>query len=172
MFRRNVLLRKEWWEFDPTPEHRSLVLMLYRATLKELLTFKSMRRRSLTAHCRFTYRNRAKVTEKLLIDECIEEARRAVYVLTKHNNYQKTGEYEYDSMFLPKDTGQDVGKFMDEVYDPSVGKQQYSKVSDVVPGREDLHQAENRERVKKHRDLFRQTIKDEDKLFRPPAPPV
>jgi hypothetical protein len=175
LFRRSLIQRLEWWEFQPSADHRSLVLTLYRSTLKELLMFKSVRRKSLTMHCRLTYRRRSKATEKLLVDECVEEARRAVYVLTKHNNFAKTGEFEFDSMYLPKDTGQDVSHFMEETYDPAVAKQHIAKgkaSQDVVPGKEDLHMNETFERQKAAKGMFKSAIRDEDKMFRPPAPPT
>ena len=171
MLRRSFPRWLESWEFVPSADHKALVLSLYRATLKELIVFKSIRRRSLTMHCRLTYRKRARATEKLLVDECVEEARRAVYVLTKHNNMSKTGNFEFDSMYLPKDTGQDVPRYMEEIYDPAVGKQHAAKANDVVPGKEDLHQSDMKARQEHARSMFSSTIREEDHVFRPPPPP-
>lgn len=79
--RDNPQRKLESWEFQPTLEHRAMVVMLYRNILKGLVHFKSVRRRSLIAYVRFALRRRANATKKLLTDECIEESRRAIYVL-------------------------------------------------------------------------------------------
>eukprot|EP00796_Vickermania_ingenoplastis_P008786 gene8786-6173_t len=135
----NANRAKESWEMESTPEHKALVLLLYRNILKGLVTFKSIRRRSLIAYARLTFRRRAAATEKLLVDECIEEARRALYVIGKHHAFTETRQYEYDTMTMPKDTGQDVKTYMEEVYDPEVSRQQFQHFSDVQPGKEHLH---------------------------------
>jgi hypothetical protein len=152
-----------------------------------------------------TFRKRAKATEKLLIDECIEEARRAVYVLQKNHNFTKTREYEFDSMTLPKDTGQNVKQYMEEVYDPEMSRQEFARFQDVQPGKESMHtqrlgpangsiQAMRREGIRPNSTRaaamangadgeplsddedspsnFRIHISDEDKVFRPPPPPM
>lgn len=189
MLRRSALIRREFWEYEPTPEHKSLVLTMYRNVLKGLLNYKSVRRRSMIAHCRMTFRRRGKATEKLLIDECIEEARRTIYILDKHHKLSLTREYEFDSMAMPKDTGQDVKTFMEEVYDPEVSRQQFANVQDVQPGKEQYHQMskqsnENRSsgvaggpnpvnfRTAKSQSDFKNMIKEEDMVFRPPPPPM
>lgn len=168
------------WEMKITPEHRSLVLLLYRHILKSLVHFKSIRRRSLIAHTRLTFRRRANATEKLLIDECVEEARRAMYVLGKHHAFTETRHYEYDSMTMPKDTGQDVKTYMEEVYDPEVSRQQFQHFSDVQPGKEHLHaqklsptsgQHHFGDSSKRYSAGFPTEIKEEDKVLRPPPPP-
>ena len=123
------LNRREYWEYEPTPQHRSLVLMLYRKLLKELLQFQSRRKKSLIAYCRLAFRKRAKATEKLLIDECIEEARRSIYVLDKHNQMGKTKEFKFDDMGLPQDTGQDVKTYMEEVFDPAAARGTYGDLT-------------------------------------------
>lgn len=185
---------RESWEYEQTPEHRSLVLLMYRQTLKGLMDYKSIRRRSLTAYVRMAFRKRGKATEKLLIDECIEEARRAIYVLQKNHNFTKTGEYEYDSMAMPKDTGQDVKGYMEDVYDPEISRQHFGRFQDVVPGQEDLHnqrmgptsgEFQMHRRKEKERGSgddddeeadgignFKTRITDEDKALRPPPPPM
>ncbi|AAZ11427.1 Complex1_LYR-like, putative [Trypanosoma equiperdum] len=171
--------RREVWEFTPTPEHKSLVLLLYRNIIKGLMDFKSVRRRSLIAYCRFAFRRRATATEKLLIDECIEEARRAIYVLEKHHNFTRTHTYEYDSMGIPRDTGQDVATYMEEVYDPELSRQQFQHFQDVQPGREYLHQqrglgpTSGRHHWQQQRSSaeYRVEIREEDKAMRPPPPP-
>ncbi|KAH9584160.1 hypothetical protein LSM04_000608 [Trypanosoma melophagium] len=178
---------KEYWEFTPTPEHKSLVLLLYRNILKGLMHFKSIRRRSMIAYCRFAFRRRALATEKLLIDECIEEARRAIYVLEKHHNFTLTRSYEFDSMGIPKDTGQDVQTYMEEVYDPELSRQQFQHFQDVQPGREYLHQQrglgptsgqhhwwdgkQNGQRQQQSSTGYKVEIREEDKVLRPPPPP-
>lgn len=178
------------WEMEITPEHRALVLLLYRNVLKGLVNFKSIRRRSLIAYARMTFRRRAAATEKLLIDECIEEARRALYVLGKHHAFTETRQYEYDSMTMPKDTGQDVKTYMEEVYDPEISRQQFQHFSDVQPGKEHLHTqrlgpttgvhhfGRNNSAGREDDDengnptgRFKVEIKDEDKAMRPPPPP-
>ena len=126
------------WEYAPSPEHRSLVLMLYRCVLKDLIEFKSIRRKSLLQWTRLAFRRRAMATEKLLIDECIEEARRSVYVLAKHKTFETTQNYDFDAMYLPKDTGQDVKSYMEKIYDPAASKSAYQNIADVQPGMEDL----------------------------------
>ncbi|KEG11573.1 hypothetical protein DQ04_02471000 [Trypanosoma grayi] len=171
--------KRESWEYTPTPEHKSLVLLLYRNILKGLMNFKSVRRRSMIAYCRFAFRRRAQATEKLLIDECIEEARRAIYVLEKHHNFTRTRTYEYDSMGIPKDTGQDVQTYMEEVYDPEVSRQQFQHFQDVQPGREYLHQQRGLGPTSGRHHWQEQTssagykveIREEDKALRPPPPP-
>lgn len=180
--------RKEW-EFEPTPEHRSLILLLYRHLLKGLLQYKSVRRRSMMAYARMITRRRAKATEKLLIDECVEEVRRAIYVLEKHRSFSETREYFFDSMALPKDTGQDVKTFMEEVYDPEVSKQEFAHIQDVVPGKEQYGNqqglgpagsAKGKQQSPeempgtgaKDKFSYRAMIKDEDKAMRPPPPPT
>ncbi|CUG86758.1 Hypothetical protein, putative [Bodo saltans] len=168
---------------------------MYRNTLKGLLEYKSIRRRSLTAYCRMMFRKRGKATEKLLIDECIEEARRSIYVLQKNHNFTKTGEYEFDSMAMPKDTGQDVKAYMEDVYDPEISRKHFGRFNDVIPGQEDLHnqkmgptsgEFQARRRAEEGRSAtddeddehedgitnFKQKITDEDKVFRPPPPPM
>lgn len=170
---------RESWEFAPTPEHKSLVLLLYRNILKGLMNFKSVRRRSMIAYCRFAFRRRAMATEKLLIDECVEEARRAIYVLAKHHNFTLTRSYEFDSMGIPKDTGQDVQTYMEEVYDPEVSRQQFQHFQDVQPGREYLHQQRGLGPTSGRHHWHEQTssadyrveIREEDKVLRPPPPP-
>ncbi|RNF27452.1 uncharacterized protein Tco025E_00314 [Trypanosoma conorhini] len=172
--------KREPWEYVPTPEHKSLVLLLYRNILKGLMNFKSIRRRSMIAYCRFAFRRRAMATEKLLIDECIEEARRAVYVLEKHHNFTITRSYEYDSMGIPKDTGQDVATYMEEVYDPEVSRQQFQHFQDVQPGKEYLHQQRGLGPTSGKHHWQEQTssagykveIREEDKVLRPPPPPM
>ncbi|ORC86461.1 uncharacterized protein TM35_000281770 [Trypanosoma theileri] len=175
--------KKESWEFTPTPEHKSLVLLLYRNILKGLMDFKSIRRRSMIAYCRFAFRRRALATEKLLIDECIEEARRAIYVLEKHHNFTRTRSYEFDSMGIPKDTGQDVQTYMEEVYDPELSRQQFQHFQDVQPGREYLHQQRglgptsgqhhwwDGKDEQKSSTGYKVEIREEDKVLRPPPPP-
>lgn len=169
------------WEMKITPEHRSLVLLLYRQILKSLIHFKSIRRRSLIAYARLTFRRRASATEKLLIDECVEEARRAMYVLGKHHAFTESRQYEYDSMTMPKDTGQDVKTYMEEVYDPEVSRQQFQHFSDVQPGKEHLHSQKLGPASGKHHfgnsssgggnGGFKTEIREEDKVLRPPPPP-
>lgn len=195
MFKLSQRRLRQSWEYEPTPEHRSLVLLMYRNTLKGLLEYKSIRRRSLTAYCRMMFRKRGKATEKLLIDECIEEARRSIYVLQKNHNFTKTGEYEFDSMAMPKDTGQDVKAYMEDVYDPEISRKHFGRFNDVIPGQEDLHnqkmgptsgEFQARRRAEEGRSAtddeddeqedgitnFKQKITDEDKVFRPPPPPM
>ncbi|KAG5485782.1 hypothetical protein LSCM1_07194 [Leishmania martiniquensis] len=166
------------WEFAPTPEHKSLVLLLYRHVLKGLVHYKSVRRRSMIAYARMCFRRRAMATEKLLIDECIEECRRSIYVLGKHHHFTKTGTYEFDSMALPKDTGQDVKTYMEEVYDPEQSRMQFQNFTDVQPGREHLHRqglgptsGPHHWRDQRSSEGFRVEIRDEDKALRPPPPP-
>ncbi|CCD15218.1 unnamed protein product [Trypanosoma congolense IL3000] len=171
---------REAWEFVPTPEHKSLVLLLYRNIIKGLVDFKSIRRRSLIAYCRFAFRRRSMATEKLLIDECIEEARRAIYVLQKHHNFTRTHTYEYDSMGIPRDTGQDVATYMEEVYDPELSRQQFQHFQDVQPGREYLHQqrglgptsGQHHWHEQRSSAEYRVEIREEDKALRPPPPPT
>jgi hypothetical protein len=127
---------REDWEYVPTPEHRSLVLTLYRQTLKSLLNIKSVRKRSLIMYTRLAFRKRAQATEKLLIDECIEEVRRNLMILGKMETMTRTGEYEFDTTGLPKDTGQDVKSYMEEMYDPEVTKQYLMATQDVTPQNE------------------------------------
>lgn len=175
--------------------------MLYRNCLKGLVDFKSVRKRSLIAYCRLSFRKRGKATEKLLIDECIEEARRAVYVLQKNHDFTKSGQYEFDSMTLPKDTGQNVKEYMEEVYDPEMSRQEFARFQDVKPGNEGLHQqrlgpthgpiqkmrldgvrpnstraeAGDEDALGDDSDSpsnFKVRISDEDKVFRPPPPPM
>lgn len=186
MLRRTSFFRREFWEYEPTPEHKSLVITMYRNVLKGLLNYKSVRRRSMIAHARMTFRRRAKATEKLLIDECIEEARRSIYILDKHHRLTLTREYEFDSMAMPKDTGQDVKTYMEEVYDPEVSRQQFAQIQDVQPGKEQYHQmskasaqadksagvAGGNFRMAKHQNDFKSMIKEEDMVFRPPPPPM
>lgn len=191
MLRRSFFMRKEFWEYDPTPEHKSLVITMYRNVLKGLLNYKSVRRRSMIAYARMTFRRRAQATEKLLIDECIEEARRSIYILDKHHRLTLTREYEFDSMAMPKDTGQDVKTFMEEVYDPEISRQQFANVTDVTPGNEQYHQRSKAEankdktagagpggvghsnfRMAKSQGDFKNMIKEEDMVFRPPPPPM
>lgn len=173
------------WEMKITDDHRALVLLLYRHILKGLINFKSIRRRSLISYARLTFRRRAAATEKLLIDECIEEARRALYVIGKHHAFTETREYEYDSMTMPKDTGQDVKTYMEEVYDPEISRQQFQRISDVQPGKEHLHTqglgpTSGPSQFRKNSSggdgggnggAFKIEIKDEDKSLRPPPPP-
>ncbi|KAK7201875.1 hypothetical protein NESM_000254900 [Novymonas esmeraldas] len=166
------------WEFTPTPEHRSLVLLLYRNVLKGLMNYKSVRRRSMIAYARMCFRRRAMATEKLLIDECIEECRRSIYVLEKHHNFTKTGTYEYDSMSLPKDTGQDVKTYMEEVYDPEQSRMQFQNFTDVQPGMEDKHRqglgptaGAHHWKDQKSSEAFKVEIREEDRALRPPPPP-
>lgn len=185
--------RKEW-EFEPTPEHRSLILLLYRHLLKGLLDYKSIRRRTMMAYARMITRRRAKATEKLLVDECVEETRRAIYVLEKHRSFSETREYFFDSMTLPKDTGQDVKTFMEEVYDPEISKQEFAHIQDIVPGKEQYSNQQGlgpagsaKGKVAadeaangtgatgtgaKEKFSYRNMIKDEDKAMRPPPPPT
>ncbi|GET86184.1 hypothetical protein, conserved [Leishmania tarentolae] len=166
------------WEFTPTPEHKSLVLLLYRNVLKGLMNYKSVRRRSMIAYARMCFRRRALATEKLLIDECIEECRRSIYVLEKHHNFTKTGTYEFDSMTLPKDTGQDVKTYMEEVYDPEQSRIQFQNFTDVQPGKEHLHRqglgptsGSHHWKDQRSSEGFKVEIRDEDKALRPPPPP-
>lgn len=166
------------WEFTPTPEHRALVLLLYRNVLKGLVNYKSVRRRSMIAYARMCFRRRAMATEKLLIDECIEECRRAIYVLEKHHNFTKTGNYEFDTMTMPKDTGQDVKTYMEEVYDPEQSRMQFQNFTDVQPGKEHLHRqglgptsGAHHWKDQKSSEGFKVEIRDEDKALRPPPPP-
>lgn len=168
---------RESWEFTPTPEHKALVLLLYRNVLKGLIHFKSVRRRSLIAYARIIFRRRATATEKLLIDECIEEARRALYVLGKHHAFTHSREYEFDSMTMPKDTGQDVKTYMEDVYDPEVSRSQFQHFADVQPGKEHLHRQKlgptsgEHHFGKSNAGSFKPEIKEEDKALRPPPPP-
>ncbi|CAJ1017726.1 hypothetical protein Q4I30_001394 [Leishmania utingensis] len=166
------------WELTPTPEHKSLVLLLYRNVLKGLMNYKSVRRRSMIAYARMCFRRRAMATEKLLIDECIEECRRSIYVLEKHHNFTKTGTYEFDSMTIPKDTGQDVKTYMEEVYDPEQSRLQFQNFTDVQPGKEHLHRqglgptsGEHHWKDQTSSEAFKVEIRDEDKALRPPPPP-
>lgn len=166
------------WEFHPDADHKALVLLLYRNILKGLVNFKSIRRRSLIAYARMAFRRRSTATEKLLVDECIEEARRALYVLGKHHQFTVTREYEFDSMSLPKDTGQDVKTYMEEHYDPEISRMQFQNFTDVQPGKEHLHRqnlsptsGQNHWRDQKNAANYRPEIKEEDKVFRPPPPP-
>ncbi|KAG5486460.1 hypothetical protein LSCM4_07391 [Leishmania orientalis] len=166
------------WEFTPTPEHKSLVLLLYRNVLKGLVNYKSVRRRSMIAYARMCFRRRAMATEKLLIDECIEECRRSIYVLEKHHQFTKTGTYEFDSMTLPKDTGQDVKTYMEEVYDPEQSRMQFQNFTDVQPGREHLHRqglgptsGPHHWKDQRSSEGFKVEIRDEDRALRPPPPP-
>jgi hypothetical protein len=173
----------EDWEFEPTPAHRSLVILLYRETLKGLLEFPSVRKRSLISWCRIAFRRRGKATEKLLVDECIEEARRAVYVITKHNDSKKSREYKYDDMFMPKDTGQDVQTYMEEVYDPAASKASFEQVKDVEPGKEHEHRGGLRGAnagkgymSQTERELIEKKLMEESQAtsyytHRPPPPP-
>jgi hypothetical protein len=173
----------EDWEFEPDEPHKSLVFLLYRSILKELLVFQSVRRKSLTAFARLSFRRRGKATEKLLVDECIEEARRAVYVLRKHNDMKTTKEYKYDDMFMPKDTGQDVKTYMEEVYDPQASRASFQGVKDVQPGKEHEHTTGLRggnmgkgyssqvEREKAERNLLKDTQSAQYYTHRPPPPP-
>ncbi|RNC31467.1 hypothetical protein TcCL_Unassigned06005 [Trypanosoma cruzi] len=171
--------KREPWEYIPTPEHKNLVLLLYRNILKGLMNFKSIRRRSMIAYCRFAFRRRAMATEKLLIDECIEEARRAVYVLGKHHNFTITRSYEFDNMGIPKDTGQDVQRYMEEVYDPELSRQQFQHFQDVQPGKEYLHQqrglgptgGKHHWKGQTSSTEYKVEIREEDKVLRPPPPP-
>lgn len=166
------------WEYIPTPEHRSLVLLLYRNVLKGLLNYKSVRRRSMIAYTRMAFRRRAMATEKLLIDECIEECRRAIYVLQKHHTFSTTRVYEFDSMNIPKDTGQDVKTYMEEVYDPEMSRMQFQNFTDVQPGKEHLHRqglgpTSGAHHWKEQRSsaAFKVEIREDDKALRPPPPP-
>ncbi|CCW60226.1 unnamed protein product [Phytomonas sp. EM1] len=166
------------WEFTPTPEHKSLILLLYRNILKGLMDFKSVRKRSMIAYARFAFRRRANATEKYLIDECVEECRRAIYVLEKHRNFTRTRTYEFDTMTMPKDTGQDVKTYMEEVYDPEISRMQFQNFTDVQPGKEHLHKqglgpASGANHWKKQRSLgqYNVEIREEDKTLRPPPPP-
>lgn len=170
------------WEMAPSDDHKALVLLLYRNVLKGLVGFKSIRRRSLIAYARMVFRRRAAATEKLLIDECIEEARRALYVLGKHHAFTESREYEFDSMTMPKDTGQDVKTYMEEVYDPEVSRSQFQQFSDVQPGKEHLHTQRLGPTSGAHHwgknssdsssgGSFQMEIKEEDKALRPPPPP-
>ena len=171
---------REEWEYIPTPEHKVLVLTLYRNILKGLLNFKSTRKRSVILYARLTFRKRAKVTEKLLIDECIEEARRNILLLGKMDLFTKTGEYMMDSTGLPKDTGQDVKSYMEEMYDPEVSKQYLMATQDVVPGREDEHagrftpKLSETEIHKKFENVtgFSERVEEALKERRPPPPPA
>lgn len=165
------------WEYTPSAEHKALVLLLYRNILKGLLEFKSVRRRSLIAFTRFAFRRRAAATEKYLIDECIEEARRAVYVLAKHQNFTITKNYEFDAMGIPKDTGQDVRKYMEEVYDPEISRMQFQNFTDVQPGHESEHQQSlsptsgARHWKGKQSSQLKVEVSEDDKVRRPPPPP-
>jgi hypothetical protein len=173
----------EDWEYEIPPGHKELVLMLYRSILKELVIFPSVRRKSLTAYARIAFRRRGKATEKLLIDECVEEARRAVYVLHKHNDMKNTKEYKYDDMFMPKDTGQDVKTYMEEVYDPATSRAMFQNVKDVEPGKEHEHATSLRgsnagkgymstvEREQVERKMMDQTQSMTYYTHRPPPPP-
>jgi hypothetical protein len=178
--RSEIYRDREFWEYTPTPEHTSLVLLLYRSLLKELLKLPSVRKRTFITYVRLTFRRRGKSTEKLLIDEAIEEARRGIYVAAKHNAMKESGEYKFDDMFLPKDTGQDVANFMEEVYDPVMSKKQLENVKDVVPGKEDAHGGALRgahymsnrlARDSMREQLNRPVIKEADMRLRPPPPP-
>lgn len=166
------------WEFTPTAEHKSLILTLYRQLLKGLMHFKSIRKRSMITYTRICFRRRAQATEKLLIDECVEECRRAIYIMQKHHNFTLQRTYEFDSMSLPKDTGQNVKEYMENVYDPEVSRMQLQHFADVKPGREDEHKQGLGPTSSSHhwRDGPKSTdmrpqIRDEDKVFRPPPPP-
>ncbi|EPY16466.1 hypothetical protein STCU_11235 [Strigomonas culicis] len=166
------------WEYTPSDEHRSLVLLLYRQTLKGLVHFKSVRRRSLIAYARFAFRRRAAATEKLLIDECIEECRRAIYVIQKHHNFTDSKSYEYDIMTMPKNTGQDVKTYMEEVYDPEISRMQFQQFTDVQPGRESEHRqglsptsGAHHWRDQKDAKDFKVELREDDIVRRPPPPP-
>ena len=177
--RKDVYREREWWEYTPSPEHTSLVLLLYRSLLKELVKLPTVRKRTFITYVRLTFRRRAKATEKLLIDECIEEARRGIYVAAKHNAMKETGEYKFDDMFMPKDTGQDVKSFMEEVYDPVMSKRAMENAKDVGPGNENTgntlrgahYQTDRLARESMKEQLERPAITEEDLRLRPPAPP-
>ncbi|EPY31245.1 hypothetical protein AGDE_09150 [Angomonas deanei] len=175
----NPARKRADWEFVPTPEHKSLVLLLYRNLLKGLMNYKSVRKRSIIAYARFTFRRRAQATEKLLIDECVEECRRAIYVLQKHHNFTINKTYEFDTMTMPKDTGQDVKTYMEEVYDPEISRQQFQQFTDVQPGKEHLHKqglsptsGPNHWMDQKDSSSYKVQLKDEDIARRPPPPPT
>ena len=171
---------REFWEYTPSMEHTSLILLLYRSLLKELIKLPSVRKRTFITYVRLTFRRRSAATEKLLIDECVEEARRAVYIAAKHNAMKESGEYKFDDMFLPKDTGQDVKTFMEDVYDPVMSKRTADEAKDVMPGKEHehtntlrgAHYANDRQaRETMKEQLNRPAIKTEDMRLRPPPPP-
>eukprot|EP00759_Apiculatamorpha_spiralis_P051068 PhF_6_TR5107/c0_g1_i1/m.7204 len=164
-----VYEERQSWEYIPTPAHKSLVLMIYRNLLKELIPLQTVRRRTLIQYARISTRSRKAVTEKLMIDEFIEEARRSIYIANKMNMMAKTKTFEFDNMYLPKDQGQDVKDFMDNVFDPFMAKvEARNKTRDVVPGKEHLHQ--RRTKKKKYSDPA--AFKDESfDIFRPPPPP-
>ena len=185
-----VLLREDW-EYQPSPAHRSLVLMLYRRILKELMEFKSIRKRSITTYVRLCFRRRSHATEKALIDECIEEARRGVYILDKHNQFAKTKEYKYDDMFLPKDTGQDVAGYMEDVFDPVAARGQFGELgADAIAPNEGVQSMKGAQnpaldktlwgaasakdiarRKEMAADLSKQNEGAQPSSFRPPPPP-
>lgn len=150
--------------------------------MKELQVFASIRRRSFLCYARQEFRRRGKATEKLLIDECIEQARRAVYVLDKHNKMKTTGKYEFDSMFLPKDTGQDVKTYMEEIYDPAISRQQFAHIKDPTPDELGRARLGDPNMMINAKHALRQKIaglnatlgkkeNDTADLFRPPPPP-
>lgn len=181
MIRRSLRCLREPWEYEPSYDHKVLVLTMYRNCLKGLLNFKSVRKRTMITFCRMTFRKRGKATEKLLIDECIEEARRAIFVLSKCHTFSKTGDYEFDSMCLPKDTQQNVKSFMEEQYEPYISKQYIAANADVVPGKEDKHvnkpQRTRQETVEAVKSFIENnsdgdTISTSQKQFRPPPPPT
>jgi hypothetical protein len=177
MFRLTRARLREDWEFIPTPEHKSLVLLLYRQTLKSLLNYKSVRKRTVIALTRMTFRRRAKATEKLLIDECIEESRRNLMILGKMQTFTKTGEYEFETTGLPKDTGQDVKTYMEEMYDPEMSKQFMMATQDVTPDNEAEHKGRlhpkytKEEYHAKFAALKEDRVGDDIRDMRPPPPP-
>merc|ERR1711991_866600 len=100
-----------------------------------------------------------------------------------HNEMKHTKEYKFDDMFLPKDTGQDVKTYMEEVYDPAMSRSQFQDVKDVQPGREQEHahglrgsnagkgymSSVERERVE--RQMMEETQSQNYYSHRPPPPP-
>mmetsp|Transcript_48466 Transcript_48466/g.55963 ORF Transcript_48466/g.55963 Transcript_48466/m.55963 type:complete len:115 (-) Transcript_48466:27-371(-) len=104
-------------------------------------------------------------------------------------------------MTLPKDTGQNVKEYMEEIYDPEMSRQEFARFQDVQPGKEGLHTQRlgptsgeiqkmrldgvrpNSTRAGVNGDEplgddsdspsnFKIRISDEDKVFRPPPPPM
>jgi hypothetical protein len=121
------------------------------------------------------FRKRSVATEKLLIDECIEESRRILMHLGRLDSFSKTGEYEFDTTGLPKDTGQDVKTYMEEIYDPEVSKMYLMATQDVTPANEAEHTGKFRpskeEREAKIAQMQCTTVRDDLHGMRPPPPP-
>ena len=100
-------------------------------------------------------------------------------LLGKMHEFTRTGEFMFDSTGLPKDTGQDVKTFMEEMYDPEVSKQFMMATQDVQPGNEDKHSGklsphltaeEFKAKFSSMRDV-EDRVTDDIKDMRPPPPP-